>query len=347
MSFDSVGYAGSVGWAEWAQMAKSLGADYAVAGETDLAVTIADATAGTVRVAPGSGTGRGVTDTMVEAEEILSGLTTPSTWYTIVLRRDWTGGPGAEVTSLVVLAGGSSEGIAPGRQVGAGVVDDQPLALVQRGASGLAMVRDLRCWWGNGGVAVASVAALAYLGAVGSVVRVDAVAYERRPGGAGWTRVSTDTADLVGDPVPVVRGGTGAATAGGARTALGITADVLGAFRRLWGRGAPAQAGSAPSVASPFLMVSATQVVTTNAAGDFTIVFPEAFPNGLLSVTGSLFAAIGAGFPVPVHMVLWDYTTTVVSARPSRTRFSGRVFQPGGATYPSGTFRISYIALGW
>lgn len=229
MTFTSVGYAGSVGWADWAAIAKNQGADYSVAAAGDLAVTIADASAGTVRVADGTASGRGITDTMDDAETILTGLTTADTWYTVVLRRDWTPGTGSEVTSLVALAGGASQAIAASRQSTIGSTDDQPLALVHRGGAALDAVVDLRCWWGNGGMWAASTDALAYLGRDGSVVHVGSSRWERLPGSSGWTREPLDMDRATAGTLAIARGGTGATTATAARTALGITPTAIGA----------------------------------------------------------------------------------------------------------------------
>ena len=184
MALTSVGYSGSIGWAQWAALASSLGIDYGVVGADDLKATIRAAGAGEVTVAAGTAFGAGITDTE-EAATILTGLTTPNTWWTIVVRRDWSGGPGEEVSSLMALAGGASKGIASARQVGPGTVDDQPIALVHRGASALDQLIDLRCWWGNGGAFAASTEALGYLGRPGSVVWVGSTLY-RTADGVQW-----------------------------------------------------------------------------------------------------------------------------------------------------------------
>lgn len=191
MTITSIGYAGSIGWSAWAQMARDLGTDYGIDGVDDLKVTVRAASAGEVSVAPGTAHGQGIVDTSDSAITI-AGLTADDTWYTIAVRRDWTGGPGAEVTTILALPGSAAKAIAAARQVGAGVIDDQPIALVHRGST-LDQVVDLRCWWGNGGLLAASTDALAYLGRPGSHVRVGSSVW-RRDLGAAWVELSDDVA---------------------------------------------------------------------------------------------------------------------------------------------------------
>lgn len=199
MTITSIGYAGSIGWAAWAQMARDLGTDYGIDGVDDLKVVIKAAAAGEITVAAGTAHGQGIIDTS-DSTITLAGLTATNTWYTIVVRRDWTGGPGAEVTTILALAGNAAKAIASARQVGAGVIDDQPIALVHRGST-LDQVVDLRCWWGNGGLYAASVDALAYLGRPGSEVRVGASTFSRRLG-AQWVELPDSIhADRVTDGV--------------------------------------------------------------------------------------------------------------------------------------------------
>lgn len=199
MTITSIGYAGSIGWAAWAQMARDLGTDYGIDGVDDLKVLIKAAAAGEITVAAGTAHGQGIIDTS-DSTITLAGLTAANTWYTIVVRRDWTGGPGAEVTTILALAGNAAKAIASARQVGAGVIDDQPIALVHRGST-LDQVVDLRCWWGNGGLYAASVDALAYLGRPGSEVRVGSSTFSRRLG-AQWVELPDSIhADRVTDGV--------------------------------------------------------------------------------------------------------------------------------------------------
>lgn len=186
MAITSVGYSGTVGWLDWARITKAFGVDYGVDGPTDLAVSIEGATAGTVKVAPGIAFGAGIVDTV--GEEVLAGLTAPNTWYTIVVRRDWTGGVGAEASTLEVLQGGSSRAVAAGRQVGPGATDEQPIALVHRGTSSLDQVVDLRCWSGNGALRAATQDALAYLGRPGSVVWIGEQPWVWAPD-TGWSQL--------------------------------------------------------------------------------------------------------------------------------------------------------------
>lgn len=243
MTIDSVGYSGSIGWAQWAEMASKLGTDYGVVGESDFQVSIYNGPAGEVRVKPGLAHGQGVVDAM-DVETLVGGLDSPNTWYTIALRRDWTAGPGNEETSLIAIPGGASQAISGARLTGSGVVDDQPIALVFRSGITLTTIVDLRCWWGNGGLIAATSDALAYLGRPGSVAWVGNIPWRRVLGGA-WlqriqhegiaplpaSKVDSGVFDLARIPslpasqigsgvIPIARGGTGASTAGAARNAL-------------------------------------------------------------------------------------------------------------------------------
>jgi len=199
MAIGSVGYSGSVGWAEWAQLMATLGVDYLVVGPTDLATTITAASEGEVTVSMGTACGRGVMD-VVDAPTVLSGLTAANTWYTVVVRRDWTPGPGSEETTLVAIAGGASRAIAAGRQVGVGTTDDQPIALVHRGAAALDQVVDLRAWYGNGLVQAASADALAYLNRPGSLVAIAGALWLFPVGGSSWELYSLPWGSVTGKP---------------------------------------------------------------------------------------------------------------------------------------------------
>ena len=344
MSFDSIGYAGSVGWAEWAAIAKNQGVDYLVGDDDDLIVTLADAGAGTVRVGPGTASGQGVTDTMNESEQILTGLTAANTWYTIVLRRDWTPGPGSEVSSLVGVAGGSSRAIAAGRLVGVGATDDQPLALVHRGASALDNVVDLRCWWGNGAVFAATEDALAYLGRDGSVVHVGTVSWEKLPGAVGWTRSVLNMGDANAGVLPISRGGTGGNTRADARDALGITPANINALY-LWAWGSPVDGQAKPAAGTVFREQAGSTRVKTNASGDAKITFPSRFPTGLLSFQATLLTGVGIS-PRPAFFIGYAEWTDGLG-KPTKAEFNGRVIKADGTPWTSATFEIAWSAIGW
>lgn len=199
MALTSVGYAGSVTSADWADLTAAFGAQYGVGGAADWKVTTVAGQDRTVSVAVGSGFGHGILDTTDAAETIqLATVGSGSRWDTIVARRTWA----TPVTTLIAVQGTSTRGISASRQSNPGVVDDQPIALVQvtAGQQLPTSVVDLRCWRGNGGMVAASNDALGYLDAAGSAVWVDGVEWVRQVASNGtlsWHRA---------EPVDVVDG---------------------------------------------------------------------------------------------------------------------------------------------
>lgn len=195
MAIISYGYSGSIGWAEWATIATRLGADYWVGSDSAFRVT--DGLSGTVNVAAGTAGGRGIfdiSDAAINVPIVADG------WSTVVLERDWRDGPGNEVTRVVALTGGVSRAISALRKANPGVLDHQPLALVQRTGGLVAQVVDLRVWVGNGGILAASTDALAYLGRDASRVRVGNQVWWYPPTGAGWQLAAeqVDASQVVG-----------------------------------------------------------------------------------------------------------------------------------------------------
>ena len=112
--------------------------------------------------------------------------------------------------------------------------------------------------------------------------------------------------------------------------ALNLKAKALASNSSIDGAGT-----AAPTWASTQLLVEGgRQDVTTNAAGDFTLTFPTAFPNGVLAVVvTSLIAA--RNFYFAVH----DTGTKAAVAV--------RVYQHDGTVLVSSSTTVSYIALGW
>ncbi|MDR6794363.1 hypothetical protein J2X12_002900 [Pseudarthrobacter oxydans] len=177
MAFTSIGYDGSVNERQWAELVPSVGSStYGVKGAGDLKVTAVPGQPLTVAIAAGSGWGHGVLDTetantTVACEAITSGVR----WDLIALRRDWqplAGGP----TSIVAITG-TTEKALPSRNMEPGVIDDQPLALVQwtAGQTQPTTIIDLRCWAGNGGLVAMDQLALTYLDKIGSSVTIAGV----------------------------------------------------------------------------------------------------------------------------------------------------------------------------
>lgn len=145
MTITSIGYEGTVDYADWAVLITSQGAPYSVFAADGFAVA---AGAGTreVTVQPGRASGHGILDDS-DAVETLTGasVSSGSRWDLVALRRDWAAG----TTTPVLIQGTSSKAI-PTRETDPGVEDDQPIALV-RFAAGLTAVQevvDLRVWKG-------------------------------------------------------------------------------------------------------------------------------------------------------------------------------------------------------
>ena len=195
MAFTSIGYDGTVNERQWAELIPFVGAaTYGVKGAGDLKVTAVPGQPLMVSVASGTGWGHGVMDTetsntTIACDPIGSG----SRWDLIALRRDWqplAGGPTA-----VAKVTGTSEKVIPGsRQQQPGVVDDQPLALVQWtfGQTQPTQIIDLRCWAGNGGMVAVNDLVRSYLSAAGTRLYVDGIDWLRVVGANDllqWTQI--------------------------------------------------------------------------------------------------------------------------------------------------------------
>lgn len=173
MAITSVGYDGTINEVQWASMISKVGmAAYGVADVPSWKVTAVAGVDRTVSIAAGVGWGYGVYDVSdanvtIQLDTVSSG----SRWDLIVARRDWTGTGG--VTTFAKVNGGTGK-VIPGRTTGPGVVDEQPIALVQiiAGQSQPGTIVDLRCWSSNGGMAAASEEALAYLKVPGAMITV-------------------------------------------------------------------------------------------------------------------------------------------------------------------------------
>lgn len=208
MAITSVGYDGTINEVQWASMISKVGMSaYGVADVPSWKVTAVPGVDRTVSIAAGVGWGYGVydvssTNVTIQLDTVSSG----SRWDLIVARRDWTGTGG--VTTFAKVNGGTAK-IIPGRTTGPGVVDEQPIALVQiiAGQSQPGTIVDLRCWSSNGGMAAASEEALAYLKVPGAMVMVNSQI---------WTAVV--------NPVDGTVNWNGTSSIGGAWTAGTVTA---------------------------------------------------------------------------------------------------------------------------
>lgn len=136
MAITSIGFAGSVGAVEFAQLAVHQGALYpVVCGKDDLAVTANPGGTLTCNVAPGASAGQGVKTTSTATEAVtFSAVVTPgqTRWDAVVLRRSWASTGSAALVVVPGTAGAGAPMVLP-----AGVDDslnsthDHVLALVQ------------------------------------------------------------------------------------------------------------------------------------------------------------------------------------------------------------------------
>lgn len=239
MAITSVGYPGPVDAGEWAELAASLGADYGVFGAGDLRVSTVPAADRTVKIAAGSGYGRGILDVSSAEETVqLDTLVSGTRWDLIVLKRTWAGGSSA--TTIEKITGTSSQtAVFALRETTPGTEDDQPIALVQITAGNTVptAVVDLRAWQANGGAVAADILALQYLNGAGTEVWVGSDLWHRYVDGAGALQWAQTNARYV--------------------LKNGLT-------------GASAPAGSVP-------LIQAFPVQDVTASGIKAITFPEAF----------------------------------------------------------------------
>lgn len=183
MAITSVGYAGTVGDAQWALMIPRVGGSlFGVDSVAALKVTAAAGTR-TIQIASGRAWASGILDTSNAAEtKALASVPSGIRWDLVVLRRNWA----TKATTIEVVQGGSSKEL-PTRQNNPGVQFDQPLALV-RVAAGQAAVQeiiDLRCVPGDAGLIALDDLARSYLSRVGTSVRIGDVHWDRVVNAAG------------------------------------------------------------------------------------------------------------------------------------------------------------------
>lgn len=185
----SVGYAGSLGTADWAVM-NSFGRTgrWCVLGADDLRVSQGTGDRA-LRVAAGRALGDGVLDEWDAGVDLAGApVGSGSRWDTVVLRRDWD----ADETSVAILQGGSAKALAPTLTDNPGYSRaDQPIAFVRFAADHTAVqeIIDLRTWTGDGGgMVAASTDALGFLDALGTQVTIGATRYTRvlQGGSAAW-----------------------------------------------------------------------------------------------------------------------------------------------------------------
>ena len=313
MAFTSIGYDGTVNERQWAQLVPSVGSStYGVKGAGDLKVSAVPGQPLMVQVAAGTGWGHGVMDTEVANTTIAcDAIASGTRWDLISLRRDWqplAGGPTA-----VAKVTGTSEKIIPGsRQASPGVIDDQPLALVQwtAGQTQPTAIVDLRCWAGNGGMFATDDLVRTYLNSVGTQVTIGGVLWSYQVGAndtAGWVKASE------------------------------LGKIPLYAFGNAL--------NGAPVSGTQFLVQAGTIVKTTNDQGAERLVFPSPFPNGLLSVqltSGDAYANGGGATFAPAGGTA--YGSAGVGDKASVVY---EMFAASGAKKTLTPHRLTYVAIGW
>jgi hypothetical protein len=326
MAIISVGYDGAVTESQWSEMIKKIGSsEYGVVGINDWKVTSVTAADRTVSIATGKGWGHGVFDENTAAVQIqLDTIGSGSRWDLIVMKRDWTGVGGVSVFAKV--NGTSAKEIPVGRTTGPGVIDEQPLALVQvtAGQTAPTAIVDLRVWAGNGGMVANDELALFYLSSLGSSVLIN---------GSGKTFDRIVGPD--GNPL--------------------WTSNAPAGYVPMFGF-AQTLSGGVPPVGASFLMQAGTTVQNFDGAGYARINFPRPFPNGLLYVAGfngddtaqsgamlyssagSIWGAEGFG-----RRESWVYTCWAQAAATP----SGGSTTFGHTTMAGRIHRINWLAIGW
>ena len=120
----SVGYDGTIDEGQWAALADNLGSPY----QSNLTVSVVSGVDRTVQISAGYAYGHGIRDTFASATTLqLATIASGTRWDCIAVRRDW----GANSSTLVAIAGNSTQQIPAGRNANPGTLDDQPIALVQ------------------------------------------------------------------------------------------------------------------------------------------------------------------------------------------------------------------------
>lgn len=331
MAIISVGYDGAVNESQWSDMIKKIGSsEYGVVGINDWKVTSVPAADRTIAISIGKGWGHGVFDENTATVQIqLDTLGSGTRWDLIAMRRDWTGVGG--VSTFVKVNGTSDKWIPTGRTKGPGVIDDQPIALVQitAGQSQPTAIVDLRVWSGNGGMITNNELALAYMDSLGSqlFINVNGKTYNRIIGADGnplWTASAPD------GYIPTW--GTGPTLAGGVPAGLG------------------------PGGGGNFLIQAGSTVQYFDGGGYARINFPRPFPNGLLTVMGfngddwstggsMEFASAGINWGA-VGLGTREGWVYAGRAQPASATGSGSlVMGRGGAA--GRIHRINWIAIGW
>jgi hypothetical protein len=195
MAINSVFYDGVVTEVGWAKAHPHIGSsEYGVHGPGDFKVTAHPSTPFAVNVAPGNAWGYGVYDESGSIATVTCDAPAAGTtrWDLIAIRRNWqpaAGGPSA----IIKVNGATTKAIPAGRENNPGVLDDQPLYLVQwtAGQTQPTALVDLRCWASNGGVFAKDDLVRTYLSAVGTRVKIGSTTWSMALGVndiMGWVK---------------------------------------------------------------------------------------------------------------------------------------------------------------
>lgn len=130
MALTSYGYNGTVDEAQWGSMADLAGCDSVVGSDADFGVTAVAGADRKISVSAGRSMAHGVLVVSDAPMQLQAGIVSSGKrWDTVVLRRNWQGAGGT--TTLVLVPGTDSATIAPGLNSTPGLIDDDPLWLVQ------------------------------------------------------------------------------------------------------------------------------------------------------------------------------------------------------------------------
>lgn len=176
MAITSTGYQGTVGDVQWARMVARVGASIYSVDEPNSFKLAATTGTRAATVSSGGASGFGIYDFSNATETItFDSVPTGSRWDLVVLRRTWS----TKTTSIAIVQGGSAKAIPP-RTTNPGVVDEQPLYLVNViPGSALGAIVDLRCFVGSGGLVASDDLARSYLSRPGTQIRIGNLLWSR------------------------------------------------------------------------------------------------------------------------------------------------------------------------
>lgn len=193
MALTSVFYDGPVTETDRAK-SRTGAPDYGVYGADDFKVSTNGSVPFSTLLKAGRAHGWGVTDTAATDQTLVHDPVASGTrWDLVVVRRNWQpllGGP----STLAIIKGGAFTDM-PTRNIGPGVEDDQPIAMVgwKSGQTAPFQIIDLRCWASNGGLEIANEIAFEYLSTPGACVQFNGTTwrYSRSANGVwGWMDAS-------------------------------------------------------------------------------------------------------------------------------------------------------------